>query len=129
MKTTQHNKEKTLEYSDGLVRWLAGGERGSSSNTIVQVLTGLPSFGNWSPAYPLDVSDFRRCLLLLEACPELVLRFSMMAEVSEIWKRFVERWDAIKVTLEKEAPDWRKNKGYTPRTSALIHEIWEKKQR
>lgn len=59
--------------------WLLRGERGSSSEAMFAVLTGL-SKGN-ERAYPSDPDDLRRCRLLLEHVPELAPRIGAMAKV------------------------------------------------
>lgn len=100
-----------------LVDWLANGERGVSSNTIVTHLTGIDAMGNWPcKSHPLDPDDLHRCRLLLERCPELLERFPMMGTLSPIWKRLVEEWGALCVMLDEEAPEWRKGRGSAPKT-------------
>ena len=76
--------------------WLTTGERGISSNTIVQHLTGYPALGRWAGCHPHDTADLRRCMLLLDACPELHRPFfERMADASPIWARLVEVWDDL----------------------------------
>lgn len=53
----------------GLIQWIASGERGASSNTIVQHLTGLQTDVDGWLTHPADPDDLDRCLKLLEAVP------------------------------------------------------------
>lgn len=104
-----------------VVQWLAGGERGASSDTIVAHLTGLsvPRQG-----VPRDYWDLRRCLLLLEQCPSLGTRFDDMAEAGVEWASLVAKWDALK-TCVAEDPDWRSGTHYNYSASLLLRKILE----
>jgi len=116
----------------GLVDWLAGGERGESSNVIVTALTGLRATKPWADsrahrAHPYDPSDFRRCEMLLRDVPSLRPFMPHMAERSPVWARLVERWDDIVAMAEIEAPGVFDggHGGAAPLTFALIRECWE----
>lgn len=107
--------------SEAAVKWLAGGKRGISSETIFTHLTGIDALGDWRKDHPHDPADFRRCRLLLEQVPELVPLFPRMAEVSPQWATLVEQWDTICATMDAEAPNWRDGKGQiAPKTYDLI---------
>lgn len=101
------------------VKWLASGERGISSNTIFTYLTGIDATEDWERGHPYDVSDFRRCQLLLEALPELVPLFPKMADVSDEWSALVCVWSDIVKAMDEESPNWREgfnvypNRAYT----------------
>ncbi|MBG6085850.1 hypothetical protein [Zhihengliuella flava] len=100
----------------GLERWLNYGERGVSSNAIVQYLVhGKVPAGFNDPA---DPSDFRRCELLLTAVPSLRQQFHRMAEVSPRWAALVERWGEIAALVEEEYPT-----GRGPRAYALMRDL------
>lgn len=87
---------------DEFREWLESGERGSSSETIVSVLTGVPI----SPRldHPYDPADFRRCELLLRAVPAARAEFHRMSEVSKTWAGLVEAWDELVALGESEVP-------------------------
>ena len=83
-----------------VITWLIAGERGLSSNAIVQHLTGYPAVsGRWPgdrTAHPLDPADLLRCMLLLDACPELHQAFvEHMGSLSPVWARLVPIWDDL----------------------------------
>lgn len=104
--------------------WLAGGERGVSSNTIFEHLTGISAVGKWGGGYPHDPDDFRRCRLLLERVPELVPLLPRMAEVSPVWAALVAGWDILCATMDAESPNWRAGRGGSaPKTYAMMKKI------
>ncbi len=106
--------------------WLAGGERGVSSNTIFEHLTGISAVGKWGGGYPRDPDDFRRCRLLLERVPELVPLLPRMAEVSPVWAALVARWDELCSTMDAECPYWRTGRGGSaPKTYEMMRAIRE----
>jgi hypothetical protein len=94
------------EPSLSLVEWLAGGERGTSSNTIVEVLTGFPA-ARHGQCHPYDGADLRRCRLLLAYCPELLSHFPKMTSVSVQWRVLVEHWSELCRLMDEEMPAWR----------------------
>ena len=86
----------------GLERWLNYGERGLSSDAIVQYLVHgtIPAGFN----DPGDPADFRRCEKLLRAVPSLRVEFHRMSKVSPRWAGLVRLWDEIARSFEEEAP-------------------------
>jgi len=82
--------------------WLATGERGLSSETIVAHVTGVPVV-RW-PSEPLDPADFWRCERLIRAVPLVRLALSSMRPVSPVWARLVDAWDELVELGESEAP-------------------------
>ena len=117
----QHEfKDKKLE---DLVRWLAGGRRGVSSNTMVQHLTGLSALGDSCGSHPHDPDDLSRCRLLLEQVPHLQL--DGMATCSGPWAKLVEQWGDICNLMDSEAPRWREGQGSAPKTYSLMRKLIE----
>lgn len=98
--------------------WLAGGERGISSEAIAQRLVGgRPK--RWT--HPYDVADLRRCVLLLDAVPEAREHIDAMADVSPEWARLVEHWDELERLLRSEMQDGRRWKA--PLTGKRMKEV------
>lgn len=118
-------------YDDDLVIWLAGGERGTSSNTIVEHLTGLPALGRgWDrsgPCHPHDPDDLRRCLLLLEAVPAFKSRFYEMQDASKEWNAITVHLKELTRLLTEEVPKWKgyRAMGAAPKTYARMKEIYK----
>lgn len=95
-----------MNISENLLQWLANGERGVSSETIVHYVTGIKT-NDWYD-HPVDPSDLGRCVKLLEMCPELVEGFKeKMPRVSVVWERLVDHWDELIAMLDEEVPGWR----------------------
>jgi hypothetical protein len=89
---------KTFKIPETLYQWLKTGERGISSETMVEHLTGFPCLSpHFGPSHPLDPSDFGRCMKLLNAVPELRLRLDEMRTLSPVWNALVDNWDRFEI--------------------------------
>jgi hypothetical protein len=87
--------------------WLANGERGISSEAIVEHLTGNSIGRGWkNHDHPHDPDDFRRCQRLFERVPIARLWLPTLASRSPQWARLVEAWDEIHATCEAEVPGY-----------------------
>lgn len=107
-----------------LINWLAGGERGISSNTIVARITGLYTLQGRRGSHPLDPDDLTRCVLLLESCPSIAAEFHLMREESSTWARLVDAWPELVALLDEEIPGWREGRhGSAPKTYALMRKL------
>ncbi len=106
----------SAKLSGAATAWLAGGERGGSSNTIFTRLTGFDAMMGASARHPRDPDDLRRCRLLLEQVPELRAGFSSMAGASTHWHALVTDWDGICRTMDEECPNWRDADGSAVKT-------------
>ncbi len=97
----------TKDLMSKVLRWFATGRVGSSSKCMATYLTTevIPPYGD----YPRDPDDFNRCLLLLEAVPELRNHLHKMEKVNKQWKELVKNWDAIESCFLNEAGlNWSK---------------------
>lgn len=94
-----------MEYK--LLNWFATGRVGASSRAIAQKMMGLGSAPERS--HPRDPDDLNRCLLLLEAVPEIRDHMDEVAELSETWAKLVERWDEVEQCfLDEVGLNWTK---------------------
>lgn len=97
-------RQKYPSISGAAVVWLSQGERGLSSETMFQHLTGVRCLPDgWQsgfPWVPSDTADMRRCRLLLQQVPDLVPLFPKMAEASPKWAALVRDWDAICAAMD-----------------------------
>jgi hypothetical protein len=120
------NQYGATGLSDDAINWLALGERGASSDTMFFTMTGVPPDGyrveNRRP-HPLDPSDLRRCLLLIEAVPELMTKISEMAAVSNEWARLSSSWSDLRGALDAESPAWRTQGGSAPVTYDMMKAV------
>ncbi|MCI7719073.1 hypothetical protein ACEE49_04985 [[Pasteurella] aerogenes] len=96
--------------------WLANGETGISSKTIAFYL-GFEIIPKRA-SYPRDVTDFRRCVQLLEEVPELKADILKMKDVCKVWRVFAENWLELERIYAKE-----RGKGKCPETYAAIRKI------
>ena len=105
--------------------WLANGEVGFSSLSIVQRLTGVRMTANGHRPegcedIPRDPDDLRRILLLLDAVPETRARLNLMRDVSKDWRNLIGHWNEIEGAYRREAPT-----GRAPKTYAMLKALRE----
>ena len=111
-----------LRNLPGLLLWLAGGNRGISSNSIVQHLTGVPAC-RYGIDIPHDPDDLDRCLQLLDEVPLLRCLLPKMATASPEWAELIERWNEIEEShLNEVGLRWTKAKS-APKTYALMRSV------
>ena len=89
-----------------LEHWVLHGDRGISSNAMVEVFEGFPLglINSSSPfgTYPHDPSDFNRCYKLLEEVPGYREQLPKMRWRSRTWKVLVEHWSELEELLLEE---------------------------
>ena len=111
--------------SAAAVNWLASGSRGTSSETIFSVLTGVNCLGDSFKSHPCDPDDLDRCLALLVAVPELRPEMHLMSGVSLNWQRLTTHWDAIENShIDEVGLGWTKSRS-APKTYALMRRVLE----
>lgn len=107
------------EIQEKVLRWIASGRVGLSSKAMAMAACGVECDKN----YPLDPDDLNRCLLMLEAAPEVRDCFDKIAIMSPIWGRLIRRWDEIEASFLDEAwLNWRKGND-APRTYDLMQHV------
>jgi hypothetical protein len=94
---TKNMSKDTVEFQ--VLNWLMAGERGASSEAMCGHLSGMDKTKN---SHPHDPSDFRRCMLLLEAAPLLRNNLKEMAKVSKEWKSLINNWDELEAIYATE---------------------------
>ncbi len=102
-----------------LDRWLAGLDRGVSSETIVWALwpAARAEIGKVR-GVPHDPSDFGRCFRLLERVPAMRADLPKVAEVFPEWRPFVEAWSELEDLWREEWPS-----GECPKLYARIQQL------
>lgn len=109
---------------ENLMRWLASGERGISSNTMVTHLTGINVRGCYGfRNEPSDPDDLARCRKLLEQVPELQPLFTRMATCSGPWSELVANWQELCDLMDSESPSWREGRGSAPKVYKRMQEL------
>lgn len=100
-----------------LLTWFLRGEVGASSKTLVHFYKGEEFRCDDFPTGPIDVSDFRRCYLLVQAIPEIKEVFPLVAKHVPSFKGVIENWDKISAAYERE-----RGAGNCPETYRLLKE-------
>ena len=90
-------------YRERIAAWWANGEIGSAAEAIAMRLGDHP---HPKTAAPADLSDLRRCLLLLDRIPEWSGRMPQMAALSPTWARLAAAWPDLTARFYAECgPD------------------------
>ena len=122
-----------FDIPQSVVNWLSTGERGLSSEFIVDYLYGFPLLErHWrgTPHHPFDPSDLRRCLLLLAASPETASEFPRMRAASPVWARLVDAWPALAAQLTEEIGNLRGPANWSaPLTYAAMKRVLDEPER
>ncbi len=92
--------------TDNINKWLANGERGISSETILGHLIGV-QISKYKHA-PSDPSDFNRCLKLIEQCPELRPLLKHICDISQEWFIVYSNWDVLEEMMKEARLIWAK---------------------
>ena len=106
---------------DKILKWLFTGNVGGSSKAMVAAVLGYPTDGS----YPLDPDDLNRCLKLLAAVPEIRNHQNKIAELSDTWRKLINKWPKLEATFLKEVGlDWCKG-DKAPNTYELMRQSRE----
>ena len=97
----QPEADLTTSVEQRMEFWLEHGERGMSSETMFQVISGK-SIGKSRMTHPSDPDDFRRCYLLLKTIPEWKSELHKLKSNSPVWSKLVDNWDKLTVMLEEQ---------------------------
>lgn len=104
---------------DKIIKWFGTGKVGASSKAMALASIGMANDGS----YPCDPADFNRCLLLLEAVPEIRNRMDKVAAINGTWGRLVAKWSEVETCfLDEVGFDWAKAQR-APKTYALMKSI------
>lgn len=80
--------------SAAILKWMSGGDTGSSSMAIALVALGGDP-GDGKNRYPHDGSDFGRCHRLLEVAPDAKDALTSLAAHSPYWSVLAKAWGDI----------------------------------
>ena len=113
----------TVDRNETVARiaaWMSTGERGLSSEAIAITTLGAYPTGQ-TAASPVDPSDLRRCLLLLEAVPKAREQgVDVLAKRSPQWAALAAIWDELEETLRAEIGADIPPRGAAPKTYELM---------
>lgn len=110
-----------LNMSVKIIKWLFEDEGvGASSKAMAAAVLDQKTRYNWTPS---DPSDFNRCLLLIEAVPEIKDHMSKIAAISASWSQMISNWDEVeKCFLDEAGRNWSKARR-APITYKLMHDL------
>ena len=83
--------------------WLQNGQRGTSSETIFQTISGQDI--NASISHPYDPDDFGRCYKLLKIIPEWNGMLYLLRKVSSEWCYLVDNWEKLTKMYERNVDE------------------------
>ena len=107
----QPEVDQSKSVQDKMTFWLGQGERGISSETMFEVISG--QITNRIPKrHPCDPDDFRRCYLLLKTIPEWKDELHKLRGLSPVWGKLVDNWDKLTELLEEQLKTKKPNGMY-----------------
>jgi hypothetical protein len=107
----QPEPDMTLPLTHRMYWWLDNGERGISSETMFQCLSGK-IISNDKGCHPHDPDDFKRCYMLLKAIPEWKNDLYKLKDLSMEWNNLVDNWDKLTEMLEEQLSSKQDNGMY-----------------
>lgn len=111
------------ETENKILRWLAGGDTGVSSESIAFAYSGIIRSGPFGCRAPSDPDDLGRCLRLIKEVPECRKDVNWLAEhapESTRWKAAALVWDEIAACMDDEVGiDWSKGRS-APKTYEMM---------
>lgn len=115
------------------INWLANGERGVSSNSLLSVMYDIDALGDGCRDAPHDPADLRRCRLLVDALPDGRTRLLSVSNVLATARsrvailKTIEHWDVLCAVMDAEVPDYRHPEGRSaPKTYAAMKAlVWD----
>jgi len=113
------NDADNVKMRDKVLDYFGDGRGGLSSKAMALAAIEL-KHGNHHPS---DPADFNRCLMLLDAVPEIRDHMDRVAAISGTWAKMVDRWDEVeKCFLEEVGFNW--SKGHSaPLTYKLMMDV------
>jgi hypothetical protein len=106
------------------IQWYRGGDTGVSSETIFEVMTGVPVQRR---GIPWDPADFGRCYRLLQVFPGWRARLQEVATLHAEWQPFVDNWAKMEELYERDLPTDRSKDLYN--MMITLRDTWLKKVR
>ena len=86
-----------LDIEQKISWWWNNGERGMSSETMWNCLSGKKDF---KVSIPYDPDDFKRCYKLLEVIPEWKTELNKLKKLSKTWCNYVDNWELMTMMYE-----------------------------
>ncbi len=84
-----------MTLKDQILEWSINGNVGVSSQAMAAAVLGIQTNSSFGNAIPSDPSDFNRCLLLIQAAPDIKKYMYRVACISSSWAKIVNHWVII----------------------------------
>jgi hypothetical protein len=81
-----------MEVKKEWLEWLAGGDTGTSSETMFSAITGIPTRYRDVPG---DIADVGRCVRMLRKLPELRSQLHKVIEAHREWTPYIDCWKEL----------------------------------
>lgn len=81
-----------MEVKKEYLEWLTGHDHGTSSETLLSCLTGIPVS---RMDIPYDPGDLGRCIRMLNLFPELRNRLGEVIKILPEWTPFIDCWKEL----------------------------------
>lgn len=106
---------------DKILHWFATGRVGASAKAMAMAVIDMPT----DKSHPYDPDDLNRCLLLMDAVPEVRQHMDKVAAINETWRKLVSRWDDVEQCfLDEVGLNWSKGHNLrASRTYELMKEV------
>ena len=114
---------ENLEHK--ILVWLATGETGVSSEAIAYTLCGIHPTRCGGCTWPSDPSDFKRCLKLLRAIPEIRQQLDKLRPLHRCWGALVDHWDELEACFMSEVGEWLTEE-YSNKRASKTYDMMEK---
>lgn len=104
---SEPKSDQTKTIEERAIWWLANGETGMSSKTMVGCFM---NYTNYPINHPYDPSDFGRCYKLLQVIPEWKSNLYMrkLKKLSIPWKNLYQNWEKLtEMYEENEKKEWQ----------------------
>lgn len=128
MKQPDNTRRKPPEHLPIILfaDWLVNGQTGLSSMSIVSHVTGNPCHGFFkglpNDFVPLDYGDFDRCVRLIKAVPLVRPHLHVMRDVSDEWKRIIDRFDELETAYkDTDGEDADSRRRFSTLLSSIRH--------
>ncbi len=99
---------------EAVVKWLADGERGASSEALCRAIYGVPS--DAGDDYPGDSWDMKRCIDFADSTGSKHLLFRAKM-ISPRWARIVDHWDELSEMILAA------HSGYSKTATSLLRKL------
>lgn len=116
-----------MEVKKEWLDWLASGDTGISSKTMLSAITGIPI--SERPDVPGDIADVGRCVRMLRKCPDLRGQLQKVIDKHKEWMPYIDCWKELEKLYDEcvafEAKSEEEKKAFKKKRRSPNEEAWE----